>query len=394
MGGPFLFVTPAEPEPANPPKFMASCQSLYVPSMFIADALLVQSSEGSTLAPNVGDIFSSLNDAKGDYYLELAIELPDTLVGGGDSGDWKHDVALSSHGVVECYLSNHMVSLNCMDGGRNKLVLCRDSHLQNLSDVLHFTSSTAPQKLHTVAAITSGPILADKAADAVNTQLPILRSKLISAVSKISMAHLGLDTRSSRNSHPIYTDNTFNKAYLQVFKLKENRDGSRSGRMNGATVWVNPTRSPLQTNSLTDKDRQFVDKFLSSFDTDFSPQHTLGLAHSCLSSGIYDLAFMLAFIYAEVTISNAFKESCMARGVSKSKYDGNKKAITMSLISNVLSYIAFDPALPDGLIAELNWARKLRNDFVHSGNILLGKQEAGRILEACDMLRKWDSQRG
>lgn len=393
MGGPFLFVSPAEPEPANPPKFMASCQSLYVPSMFIADSLLVQSSEGSTLEPSVGNIFSSLDDVTGDYYLELAIELPDTLVGTDNSGDWTHAVTLREHGAVQCYLSNNMMALNCMDKGRGKVVLCRNSHLQNLSDTLRFTSSTAPQKLHTVAAIVSGPISADTAAEAVNSHLPAMRSKLISAVSKISVAHLGINTRASRNTHPIYTESTFNKAFLQIFKLKVNDDGSRTGRLNGVTVWVNPTRSPLQAKSLSDTDRQSIEDFLSTLDAEFSPQHTLGLAHSCFSSGIYDLAFMLAFIYAEVVVSNAFRESCYDHGVSRSKYDDNKKAITMSLVTNVLSYVAFDPPLPGNLTGELNWARKLRNDFVHSGGVLLGRREANRLLKACDRLQEWDSKR-
>jgi hypothetical protein len=105
----------------------------------------------------------------------------------------------------------------------------------------------------------------------------------------------------------------------------------------------------------------------------------LALAHTFHHYGYLDLALLQVCIACESVLADHYRAFLLSRGVSKTKYDDQKRDITFSQLLNLhLAAVADLSALPNRevVLGCIDWARRCRNDAVHEGKIKQPVSEA------------------
>lgn len=117
----------------------------------------------------------------------------------------------------------------------------------------------------------------------------------------------------------------------------------------------------------------------------------IGLAHAFCHYGYYDLALLEVCVASESALWQRFERDVLLRGASQNRLDEAKSDITFSQLLNVHLFLMTDmDQLPDwqNLLGRLNWARKRRNEAVHTGRLsqAVSASEVGAAIQAAEKL--------
>jgi hypothetical protein len=145
--------------------------------------------------------------------------------------------------------------------------------------------------------------------------------------------------------------------------------------------------------SLANLDKDAVNtarKFLTGGSTIPVHDASLALATTYLHYGYLGLALVQVCIACESVLAQNYETFLTSRGVSKNKYAEAEKDITFSQLLNLhLAAIRDLSKLEDRdqTLGKLNWARKCRNDVVHTGT-LSGNVTNRDVEQAIESARK------
>ncbi len=108
----------------------------------------------------------------------------------------------------------------------------------------------------------------------------------------------------------------------------------------------------------------------------------IGEAQSSTAAGENEFAFLQAVIAAEIANARAVRNECLRRGVSKNRFDANRKEMTYSWALNVGLALCFPEMARNSepLITAMNDARRRRNDLMHEAAFSMTDQELHKLL--------------
>lgn len=370
-----------------PDRLVKSCSFFGSARCFQLDRVVAPVSSKVTKSESLGELWHNISPNDGEYTIELAVELPFCLPRIENNPEFSIRVQNSelyvSTRMLRCYADNDTTSTEVVDN---------ESHLNYwLVHQFGLHSLIDQKSLRQVHPVPVGTFIAKRftvraasAETAIRDNFYSWAEGLADEVTELFEAIRLFAFEKCKHLPVIVQPSSFQIHYLSV----TGADGL-SGHDQFST---NLNQLSFKSSSgLNAVELDAVEKYLMSEGSTPVEHHAIGLAKSFLHQGHRDLALIQICIACESILSQAYRDFLQDRGVSNSSYKEGQKDVTLSqLLKLHLFTIADINKLQDHekICGHLNWARKIRNEIVHSGkhNRDISATEAANALDAAQML--------
>lgn len=371
---PVIFIKLAMPEVRPLADFEGDTSLLTATHRFKSLTVLGFCAPDMVKGPGVSGVFNDVPRLEHGWVLELGIELLDLLPAFDGLSEAIVPVRFGARDLRLC-LSNRMSRLHFADDIESHQVLFpRDAPWHGTARVLFDGKEfpAAEEQLRTMAAMqfrVDGPT----AEFAFESSVKACIDTFIESINVTLRAF-----RACRTSCPLIT-RALRRDSVGVLYVLMIGDGKHGG----ARLAQDAGRVMLMHEELDKEQTKRFYGVVSGAQELSDVDQILGEARSSFEGGEYEFAFLQAVIAAEMATARTVRRACLARGVSKSKLDDNRREMSYSWALNIGLPLCLTPEqLPEAdLIASMNAARTKRNRLMHEGVFELTREDLRSLLQ-------------
>lgn len=332
---------------------------------------------------SLGHIWQNVKSQNGKYLFEIGTELPYYLPNINGKAEYILNI-----GKLTCFVCNRMVRAFWGDGfpgqdDKEYFLI----HLQGVPSIIKKGQYKNIHILHMRTFISSKhEVKASTAEEAINQYFIQWRKQLLAHIWTIIISLKTVMPEKTKQLFPYPT-----LASYPIFWISVTGEGGKVAcEQIGGDIQAVALRPILDLND--ENSSQFI-KQLSENEMPQNYQIAISFAITFCHYGHYEQALVQICTACQIILSKALEKYLVEKGLSKNQIVKAMEDVTFSQLLN-LHVFNFCEIISmkdyENVIGQANWARKRRNEIVHSGKSgeKLTKENVGNVIEAIKTIIK------